>query len=241
MVALLLTLQIPHASSTDMPQVPLVEKTSTSIPFQAGETLTYGIFYKGLKIGTSTLAFHGIKTLADQDFFYVTFKTETPGFKDLEEIYAEKETFLPKVIKRTIRKFGAKPMTIEETYSQKEGKVSITKTTGKKSQTTVIEKQKPLSNGILLSYHYRTRKNLQPTEQFVVDFPLLSLTIEFLGIKKVKFAKEMRDVLVFQSIPADKFILWLSTDKERTPLRIENPGVFGYTMILKDKRQHTPE
>ena len=52
--------------------------------------------------------------------------------------------------------------------------------------------------------------------------------------KEVKFRKKKNKAYVFNSIPKDRFILWLDTNKNKTPLKIENPGVFGYILLLNN-------
>ena len=76
----------------------------TELPFKKGERLTYEVRYKGAKIGKSILTFHGETKLENKEVYYITFSTRVPSFKDTEDLYADKDTFLPVRVNRNIRK-----------------------------------------------------------------------------------------------------------------------------------------
>ncbi len=196
------------------------------------ETLHYDIFYKKIKIGSSILRFAGEKQLRGKDVLFFTLQTKTPGFKDVEYIYADKKSILPIEIHREIRQIGTPTVRIKEIYDQKTGRIEIIKKGLILSKETTLTKTPPIHNPILLSYYFRRLNQKYYSQPFTINLPLITLKVEYAGIKEVKFRKEKYKAYVFNSIPKDKFILWLSTDKNKTPLRIENPGIFGYILLL---------
>jgi len=205
------------------------------LPLLSGpETLHYDIFFKKIKIGTSIMKFMGEKQLQGRTVLYFTFQTSTPAFKDIEHIYAEKDSMLPLQIIRKIYQIGMPTIRIKETYNQKTGTIKIVKKNLIFSKKIIINKTPPIHNPILLSYYLRSLPQEEYAKTFKINLPLLTLKIEYAGIKEVKFRKKKNKAYVFNSIPKDRFILWLDTNKNKTPLKIENPGVFGYILLLNN-------
>ncbi len=216
---------IKDSPSTSSPEI------DSSLPFKSHETLNYNIFYKKMKIGKSTLTFNGKKLVNGKELLHFTFYTNTLYLKDREEIYAQKDSLLPVQIKRTIHKPGLPKSEITENYDQKRGKLTITKKGILGTKTTNINKDKPIQNAILLNYVLRT-KQMQPGEEILINLPTLEMTVKFTGLKDVKLDDKTEKVYVFESVPDDKLIVWLENNESKTPIKIYNPGIFGYTMIL---------
>src|SRR3989338_3089206 len=75
--------------------VPVLDSYAAELPFSEGERLTYEVRYKNLKVGESILTFHGKAGLGDREVYHITFSTALVAVKDLEELYAQTDNFLP--------------------------------------------------------------------------------------------------------------------------------------------------
>jgi len=206
---------------------------SISLPFHKGEELIYDIYYKKLKIGKSVLVFHGEKKIDGKDFYYITFSTKLPGFEDAEDIYADKETFLPFRIFRYIRRAGVFCTRITEEYDQEAFKVKIEKWGRLQvSKRITIEKDVPIQNAILLPYHYRTKPVMAENQEFRISFPTADFDMIFKGKETIKTGLGEHPAYVFTSIP-EKFTFWLSVDKKKIPLKIAGYNVAGYALVIR--------
>ncbi len=213
---------------------------SISLPFHKGEELIYDIYYKKVKIGESVLIFHGERKIEGKDFYYITFSTKLPGFEDMEDIYADKETFLPFKILRYIRRMGAFCARITEEYDQEAFKVKIEKR-GRLpvSKRITIEKDTPIQNAILLPYYYRTKPVMAENQEFKISFPTADFNIIFKGKETIRTVLGKYPAYVFTSIP-EKFTFWLSADKKRIPLKIAGHSVGGYALVIRSVKNVAP-
>ena len=100
---------------------------SASLPFKDGEELIYDVYSKGIKIGKSVLTFHGETELDKDSAYHISFLTNVPFFEDSEQIYAQKGTFLPLKVERTLKKAGGITTKIIEKYDQQNFQVAIEK------------------------------------------------------------------------------------------------------------------
>jgi len=202
------------------------------LPFYKGEKLSYDVKYKGLKIGKSILTFHGEEDLKGRGLYHITFYTAIPTLRDTEELYADKKTFLPIEVHRTIKKkigFGDR---IKEIYDQDDFVVRIHQKSKLRSRDFSIEKDSPIHNAILLSYYYRTHDRFSKGDRFKVTLPTIDLDVIFNGIETLDTSIGTYQAYTFTSNPP-KFKLWLSSDEKRIPLKIENPGTLGYSLEIK--------
>ena len=205
---------------------------SMSLPFRKGERFTYKVRHKKLKIGKAILTFNGEKDLGDKKVYHITFLTKIPSFKDTEELYADSNTFLPIEVHRTIKKrFGFNDR-IREIYDQDNFRVDIKKKSKLRSKELSIEKDAPIHNAILLTYYYRTQRDFKDGDRFKVTLPTADFEVMFSGIETIETPMGEYRAYAFTSEPP-KFKFWLSTDKDRIPLKIHNPGKLGYSLILK--------
>lgn len=207
------------------------EKPQNSFSIPSQEKLIYDIFYKGIKLGEATLIFHGETRMGSLPVYYVTFYTNTFYFKDLEEIFATKD-FLPLKIKRTIEKLPHFTTLIKEDYDQNNFRIKIKKKSLILTRNFTIEKDKKIHNAILLSYYYRTKNNFKKDKEFYVNLPTLNFKIIFKGEKELTTPLGKFLAYEFISKPP-KFRLYIAKNKNRLPLKIENPQLWGYSLVLK--------
>jgi len=211
----------------------LVDKKHAELilPFMPGEELKYNVYSKGLKIGRSILTFHGETVLNGTECYHITFLTKIPLFEDKEEIFADKQTFLPIRVERSIRKaIGIRSKVIEE-YDQKEFKVVIKQQGALRTKSQTIQKAGPIYNAILLTYYCRLKSEAAKNEPFKIILPTSEYDVQVSGNDIIKTSKGEYPVTVYSSNPS-KFTFYLSTNSSRVPVKIESHTALDYTMIL---------
>lgn len=212
---------------------PTVKSQSlSSLPFKNGECLAYGVRYKDIKIGRSILIFHGEENLGDKKVYYITFSTDIPSFKDTEELYAEKDSFLPVEVHRSIKKRIGFNDRIEEKYDQENFRVEVTSKSKLRTKSFSIEKDSRIHNAILLTYYCRSIENFEKEGTFKIALPTVDFEVSFKGTESIKTPLGQYEAYVFTSDPP-RFKLWLSTDERRVPLKIENPSTLGYSLVIE--------
>ncbi|MBU1006013.1 MAG: DUF3108 domain-containing protein [Candidatus Omnitrophica bacterium] len=210
-----------------------MEKEPDTLVFKSGETLTYRVSYKGLRIGKSVLTFNGEKDLGGEKVYHITFSTRVPSLKDTEEIYADKVTWLPLEVHRNIKKKVGFNDSIVEKYDQKKFRIDIKQKSKLRSKDFSIEKDAPIHNAILLPYYYRSKESFSESEKLKINLPTMDFEVMFDGVETVRTPLGEYKAYVFTSDPP-KFKLWLSADERRIPLKIKNPDALGYSLIIED-------
>ncbi|MFC1599391.1 DUF3108 domain-containing protein [Candidatus Omnitrophota bacterium] len=209
----------------------LKQPTQYVLPFSKGEKLIYNIHYRGLKLGQAVLTFHGEVEFENSFAYFITFNTDTLYFKDLEKIYASKETFLPLKIERKFKQLAGTTTRITEDYDQQKYKVVISKKGLIFSNKITLDKSSVIHNAILLSYYYRTRNTLVQEEKMLVNLPTREFQLIFKGKQPISTPLGENIAYLFEA-DSSKFRFWLKDDAKRLPLKIEDPGIFGYSLIL---------
>ncbi|MBN2120045.1 MAG: DUF3108 domain-containing protein [Candidatus Omnitrophica bacterium] len=207
-----------------------------TLPFYPGERLTYGVKLKEMRIGSAVLTFLGETDLDGRPAYFITFDTFTPYFRDSEKIYASKENFLPLRVSREIKRKVGFSTEIDEEYDQKEYKVKIRKKGILGTKTFTIDKSSEIHNAITVSYYYRTGQGFKENQKFSINLPTKELELVFKGKEKVSTHFGQCRAYIFEGNPSS-FKLWLKDDKNRTPLRIEDSNVFGYSLVLESVEQ----
>jgi len=200
--------------------------------FLEGERLVYDVYYKKLKIGESVLVFHGEKEIDGIPTYHITFSTTLPGFEDIEDIYAYKETFLPLRVNRSIKRATLFPLKVQEEYDQNAYSVRIKQQGRFLSKEFTIQKGAPIHNAILLPYYYRTKQHIAEGEKIKITLPTADYEIFLEEKKVVTIPSGEYSVYVFESDPP-KFTFWLSTDEKKIPVKVEGHTALGYSLILK--------
>ncbi|MBU1853658.1 MAG: DUF3108 domain-containing protein [Candidatus Omnitrophica bacterium] len=207
-------------------------RDTSQLPFKEGERFTYQVKYRGLKIGKSILTFHGERDLEGKKAYYITFDTSTSAFMDNEEIFADKDTFLPLEVHRMVKKTIGFTDKIKERYDQENFRVDITQKSKLRKKGHSIEKDAPIHNAILLTYYYRVRENFNKDEKAKITLPTVDFEVMYNGIETIETPMGEQRAYAFTSEPP-KFKFWLSADERKIPLKIDNPAVAGYSLIIK--------
>jgi hypothetical protein len=232
-----LALRRVNIEKNSMPQQEIPGSTmpgmqDMTLPFEEGERLVYDIYSAGLKTGQAVLTFHGDRPFNGKDAYYITFVTELPLFKDYEEIYAQKVSFLPINIKRKIEKIGGfSAEDIEEVYDQDAFSVTIKKKGAFSTSQTTIQKDRHIYNAILLTYLCRFNPDMVHKSDFRAVLPTQKFNIIVSGEDTIETPSGAYPVDVFTSQPS-KFTFYLSKDAKRLPVKITSHTALNYTMIL---------
>ncbi|MFH1479503.1 MAG: DUF3108 domain-containing protein [Candidatus Omnitrophota bacterium] len=205
---------------------------NTPLPFEKNERLTYDVKYKGLRIGEAILDFRGEEELRGEKLYHVTFFTKAASFKDTEEIFGDMRTFLPKEVRRMVKKKIGFNDSIIETYDQKDFRVDITSKSNLRTKKSSIKKDSPIHNAILLVYFCRAKADFKEKEKFHISLPTLDFIVSYKGKEAIETPMGKYAAHAFISDPPH-FKLYLADDKKRTPLLIQNPGVLGYSLIIR--------
>lgn len=228
---LLVALSMRSAAQEDvLPDNPYVSE----LPFSKGEAFSYGVKYKGINAGRSTLIFHGEEQLGNRDVYHITFSTRVGIVTDKEELFADRETFLPVEVHRLFKKFGTFTENIIERYNQKDFRVDIEKKTRFRLRNISIKKDSPIHNAILLTYLYRAKDAFVKGERHKITLPSAEFEVTFDGIETVKTPLGDFSAYRFSSSPYN-FQFWLGIDEKKLPLKIENPGrMMEYSLELDE-------
>ncbi len=209
----------------------LQEPVEKKPPFEAGERLIFDVYCKNINMGRSVLTFHGEKTFDGKDLYYITFDTDLRAFKDLEEIYAYKETFLPYKVFRTVKRFGAFSSKIEEYYDQGAFSVRIHKKRKFFPKEITIKKDGPIYNAILLPYYYRANLQDMLNVEFRAILPTSEFTVISSGMETMATPMGKKRVHVFAG-SGSRFTFWLSAYGSKVPLKIQSHTRLDYSFVL---------
>lgn len=212
---------------------PLDEK---KIYFPRGEELIYDVYYLGVKIGEAILKFHGERVLEGKKFYYITFTTKLPFLKDIENIYADKQTLLPYRVVRNIKRVGSLPLKVYENYDQKNYNVRIREKNMLSSKEYTIRRKAPMQNAILLTYFCRLIKDIDVGDRFKVVLPTVEFDVIVAQEDVLKIKLADHPAYKFISEPK-KFVFWLSKDDARIPLKINSLILKGYSLVIRSIRR----
>jgi len=214
------------------PEAQVEPRGLSQLPFSKGESFTYDVMYKKVRLGESILTFHGERNMGGRKVYHITFLTRIPSLKDAEDLYADTKTFLPVEVHRSIKKKVGFDDKIVEQYDQERFRVDIIQKSKLRSREFSIQKDSPIHNAILLTYYYRMRGGFSKNDTLAANLPLVDFKIIYSGIETIDTPIGEYRAHAFTSDPA-KFKLWLSADEKRIPLKMENPGTLGYSLVIK--------
>jgi Protein of unknown function (DUF3108) len=209
----------------------IIEPEPEQIIDRVGEQINYDLFLGGVRVGTSEY-YHLKKTyLNDKLVDVITFYTQAMNFKDRETIYCDSTTLLPLLVERKISK-PVKPEKIKEVYDQNNFKLTITKERFGTS-TIEINSDEPIHNSIILPFFVRNAADLDKGWTFTANLPQGKYLIKLAGIEEVETPAGKFEAYYFESEP-NKIKIWIGTDENRIPLRIDGTGGIGYKMMMHD-------
>ena len=219
-----------RASALYPAQIGIAPVRASALPLNCrlGEKIVYEIKMGKLTVGESVFENLGRSSLAGKDAVRVVFQTRLPRFSDTETIYADAASFLPLRVERDVAMWPKHEQIVEE-YDQQAFRLTITSHKGK---TSVIEKEQPMHNAILLPYQVRCFATLEPGWRMPVNLPTQTFEITLKRVEDVRVPAGVFSAYYFESVP-ERFAIWVSADERRLPVKIKGSGGIGYTMVMK--------
>lgn len=200
-----------------------------------GEEIIYDVKLGKVTLGRSTFKHVSKVTEADTILHLMVFETKLPRFSDTETIYTNPETLLPIRVNRKILKIlGSEEIT--ELYDQINFSVTINKQINRRLETSVIKKEGPIQNAILLPHYIRRIKGLKIGQIFKVNLPNRQFDIKLTSIEKVIVPAGTYEAYHFESTPK-QIEIWISADERKIPLKIQSTSNFGYLLVLREYRK----
>ncbi|MFH1199415.1 MAG: hypothetical protein V1650_04610 [Candidatus Omnitrophota bacterium] len=193
------------------------------------------IFYAISPVGTSVYEDMGIVDLLGEKRGLVIFKTDVAGFHDTERIYSDPKTSFPLWIERYIDNmfFGKEFLT--EHYFPVQKRVVIKKYKskgGKQIQEYKFKANGPIQNAVLLPFSIRKDPNLKIGWSTIIRLPV-EYKVTLVSLETVDVPAGTFSAFHFTSVPK-AFEIWISTDKERIPVKIKGVG-FPYTLVMQER------
>jgi hypothetical protein len=199
---------------------------------RAGEEIAYEVRFGKILLGEAKFKYLGKVDLQGKAVNLLVLETKVVNFLDKENIYSDPESMLPVRIERSISSFLKKEQIIEN-YDQLNYQVTITKNNGKNPpQQLVIKRNGVIHNAVLFPYSVRDLPDLAVGREFILNLPNRTLRVNLVSIESLKIGHKVFQAFRFESTPR-QIAVWISTDEQRIPLKIEGSGVFGYALILK--------
>ncbi len=198
-----------------------------------GEKIIYDINLGKICLGTSSFLRVDNQELNGKTVNVMIFQTHLAHFTDKEIIYTDPQTLLPLRVERNITNLMLRENIIED-YDQKEFIVTINKkkTIGFDEQF-VIKKDEPINNAILMPQYVRRLAELNIGKEFTANLPTRKITIKLISIDEIKVPAGTFKAYHFESTPR-QIEIWISADQQRIPVKIQDTGKFGYTLLLKE-------
>jgi len=203
-------------------------------PFLKGEILNYDIEKFKLKVGEATLAFNGAVEVQGKEALSITFTARGFKFLDVEEIYIDRATFHPLLIKRNLNIFG-KEERIMEFYDSQKGKVRIVKTADGKTTEQTIEKGGRFDNIYGFIYRHRQLGQFSQNQELDLHLPTRDLQFKFSQQSKFLIADQEFNAFSMHSTPKE-YEVWFDSGPKRIPLKIDGALGFGnMSMVFKPR------
>jgi hypothetical protein len=201
-----------------------------------GEKMAYDVKLGAIGLGKSAFSQVPSVELNGKKLIVMVFETSLARFKDIETIYTDPQTFLPVRVERDILNWFSQEK-ITEDYNQQDFTVTINKKKGGKTETTVIKKDGPIHNAILLPQYIRRSAKLEANETLIANLPNRRYEIKLVSTEEIKVPAGTFKAYHFKSIPS-QIDIWISADERKIPLKIQNNSLtLGYVMLL---REYTP-
>lgn len=197
---------------------------------RVGERIVYNVKLGKVSLGKAVFNHLPRAELNGKQVSFMNFETKLPHFSDLEKIYSDPDTRLPLKVERSISNWPFSEK-ISEYYDQKKFILTIVKD-GKNNQT-VIEKDAPIHNAVILPFYVRDTAHFDPGWSMLINLPNQKFQIKLAGTENIILDGQDFKAYRFESDPK-RFEIWVSADERRIPLKIKGSGSLGYILIMKE-------
>jgi len=206
-------------------------KTLSADPDYSGEKIVFAIS----PMGVAEYNDLGAVELEGKKVNLVTFRTQALGFDDTEKIYSDPLTFLPLRVERDIRMWLGREEIVEK-YDPRRFTLTITKfKESKQVEELLFSARGPIHNAILLPFSLRRITNLNIGWKTRIRLPN-EFEVKLVSIENIEIPMGKFSAFHFVSTPA-QFEIWISNDALRLPLKIKDSGGFGYTLLIKERKE----
>jgi len=204
------------------------------VPYRSyvGEKITYDVKMGKLYLGKAWFTNLENEELNGRLLDVMTMETKLSRFTDTEKIYSDIETLLPVRVERNILKLLIKEK-ITEDYDQKNFTVTIVKNKIIGQEKLVIKKDGPIHNAVLLPYYVRNIPGLNVGKVITANLPTRKLVMKLVSIEEVTIPAGTFKAYYFKSTPK-QIEIWISTDERKIPLKIQETGLFPYSMEMDE-------
>lgn len=205
---------------------------SAPIHSRIGEKITYYVRLGRLNLGKAVFKQLPNAELRGRSVNLITFETRLARFSDLERIYSDPESFLPLRVERYVSTWPF-PEKIIEDYDQGKFVLVIKKFKRNRQEETVIKKESVINNAILLPYYVRDMAKLEVGYNLIAALPAQEFIIELVAIEEIKVPAGRFMAYRFESRPK-KFVVWISADERRIPVKINGTIGLGYSLVMQE-------
>ncbi|MFH1239297.1 MAG: DUF3108 domain-containing protein [bacterium] len=209
----------------------LLPKTETFRLNHIGEKIIYGVRLGKLSVGEARFSNIADEQVNGRILSVMLVETQLTRFRDTEKIYSDPRTLLPVRVERDILNWFVREKITEE-YDQDNFTVTIIKEKGGKTEKTVIKKDSPIHNAILLPYYVRGLPDLEIGKIIVANLPTRKLEIKLVSLEDIAVPAGTFKAYHFQSTPR-QIDIWITNDERRIPVKIQGTGLLGYSMAMK--------
>lgn len=198
--------------------------------FKNQETVKFGIFSGGVRVGSGRLSYLGASAADGNLFQHIRFQATTFSVVDREDVYGTPDFASPARVERYVKLLGRKERIVEN-YARDARSVIIKKNlNGRDLPAQKIASSDPLHNVLLLLYKIRSERDLKVGSVFKIVLPTQKFDLIVRGKRKIKVPLGLFEAFYLESRPA-KYRIWLSTAKDRVPLRIQGLVAGGGTYL----------
>ena len=197
-------------------------------PFSTGEKLEYKIYASGFSVGHQTIEVYGTKRVNGRNVWVIKGRSKTSPFlsifyrlDDKWEVFIDKETLLPIIVKKDVLEGKRKDYLIYR-IDQNKKLVVISNRSGKKIKE--IKYKNKLFDLFSLIYYFRSRPEMFGSD-FVFDF------LEEKSVRTVHFKKD-KDL--------DEIIPTISRRKPVKAISITQIGGIGINIIVSRDQIRLP-
>lgn len=188
--------------------------------FKNQETVKFGIFSGGVRVGSGQLSYLGASVSDGNLFQHIRFQATTFSVVDHEDVYGTSDFASPARVERYVKLLGRKERIVEN-YARDARSVIIKKNlNGRDLPAQKIASPDSLRNVLLFLYKIRNERDLKVGSVFKIALPTQKFDLIVREKRKIRVPLGLFEAFYLESRPA-KYRIWLSTARDRVPLRIQ--------------------
>ena len=200
---------------------------STNV-FKTGESIRFGAYSNGIKVGFGSLVYRGQEVLRSEQTQHVEFQVSSFTVNDKEDVYGAVDFSSPILVNRNVSLFGRNEI-ISEDYAADRKSVKILKKVNNAPVVTQdIASRVELNNVLLFIYKLRNDPELKVGKSYRIALPTQVFELIVRAQRNLRVPLGVFKTFYIESDPP-KYKIWLKTDKDRAPIRIQ--GFIGAGLV----------